>query len=197
MTTAEKDAPLLTEAEQADLIDRMFKAGAHFGYSRSKRHPSMMPYVFGSKNKVDIFDLEKTSLALAAAKKFMEQLGKDGKTVLVVGGKHEICDAVLRVGEEISMPYVASRWLGGTLTNFSEIKKRIDRLEGLRAQKESGELEKKYTKKERLLIDREIERLETNFGGIVPMKSLPHVLLIVDTKQEVIAVREAQEKNIP
>jgi small subunit ribosomal protein S2 len=192
-----KEAPSFTEAEQSALIDQMFKAGAHFGYTRPKRHPSMLPYVFGAKNRVDIFDLEKTSIALMKAKQYMEQLGREGKTVLVVGGKHELIEAVRLFAESINMPYVASRWLGGTITNFSEIKRRIDRLDELRTQKESGELEKKYTKKERLLIDREIDRLEANFGGIFSMKSLPQVLLVVDAKQEVIAIREANVKHIP
>lgn len=197
MSTTTTHMGEMTEAAQSDLISRMFEVGAHFGYSRSRRHPSMTPYIFGVKNRVEIFDLEKTSGVLAAAKAYMETLGREGKTILLVGGKHEVAPYVKEVGEELGMPYVASRWLGGTLSNFSEIKKRLERLEMLRGQRDTGELEQKYTKKERLMVDREIERLETAFGGIAHMRSLPQVLVVVDAKQELIAVKEARGLKIP
>ncbi|MCH8049868.1 30S ribosomal protein S2 [Patescibacteria group bacterium] len=186
----------VTITKNNPLIDDMFKAGAHFGYSKSKRHPSMARYIFGVKNRVEIFDLEKTSDLLLSTLEFMKECGKNRKTVLFVGGKNEARDVIRNAATEISMPYVAGRWIGGTLTNFSEIKKRITRLQDLTEQRHKGDLDK-YTKLERLMIDREIEDLEKTFGGIRHMNSLPHVLFVVDTKYESIAVKEAKKVGIP
>lgn len=180
------------------LIDRLFSAGAHFGYSRSRRHPSVAPYIFGTKNRTEIFDLEKTSELVKKAVETIEQYGKEKKMVLFVGGKSEAQKSIRSVAESLGMPFVAGRWIGGTLTNYPEIKKRMLRLEMLREGREKGEFQKKYTKKERLLIDREIARLEERFAGILPMKDmLPSLMVVVDTAHEEIAVKEANSKNIP
>jgi small subunit ribosomal protein S2 len=177
-------------------IDSMFTAGAHFAFSRSRRHPSVAPYIFGAKNKVEIFDLEKTSDLLDAAKEIMKTLGKENKTVLFVGGKSEARNAVKNGAMSINMPFVDGRWIGGTLTNFGQIRKRVEKMEKLVSEKEKGELAK-YTKKERLLIDREIANLERFFSGIVSMKDLPKALFVIDSKKEKIAVKEAQDMGIP
>ena len=178
------------------MIDSMFKAGAHFGFSRTRRHPSVAPYIFGVKNKVEIFDLEKTSELLEKAKAFAATLGKEGKTILFVGGKSEARNAVKNGALSINMPYVDGRWIGGTLTNFVQIRKRVEKLERLTSEKEKGELAK-YTKKERLLIDREIANLERFFSGISSMKELPKALFIVDPKKEKTAIKEAKFMGIP
>jgi small subunit ribosomal protein S2 len=177
-------------------IDNLFKAGAHFGFSKSRRHPSMEDYIFGVKNKVEIFDLEKVALQLAEAKNFMHALGKKRQKVLFVSSKNEARGVIKASATSIDMPYVAGRWIGGTLTNFSEIKKRIARLVDLTTKRDKGELNK-YTKLERLHIDREIEELDDTFGGLVGMDGLPHALFVVDTKHEEIAVTEAHKVNIP
>lgn len=177
-------------------IDSMFTAGAHFAFSKSRRHPSVTPYIFGVKNKVEIFDLEKTSDLLNSAKEVMKALGKDSKTVLFVGGKSEARNAVKNGAMSLNMPFVDGRWIGGTLTNFGQIRKRVEKMEKLVSEKEKGELAK-YTKKERLLIDREIANLERFFSGIVSMKDLPKALFVIDPKKEKIAVREAQDMGIP
>ena len=122
--------------------------------------------------------------------------GEEKALILFVGGKSEAREAITNAGQALSMPYVAGRWIGGTLTNFSEIKKRIARLEELTTQREKGELGK-YTKKERLLIDRDIEKLTIYFGGISIMKFLPKVMVIIDPKKESIAVAEAKKMKIP
>ena len=127
---------------------------------------------------------------------FVEAKGKEGALILFVGGKSEGREAIRRAGKELNMPYVAGRWIGGTLTNFPEIKKRIQRLEELTEQREKGELGK-YTKKERLLIDREIDKLTMYFSGLSNLKSLPKVLVVVDPKKEYIAVTEALKSRIP
>lgn len=178
------------------MIDSMFKAGAHFGFSKTRRHPSVTPYIFGVKNKVEIFNLEKTSELLEKAKVFVGSLAKEGKTILFVGGKSEARNAVKNGALSINMPFVDGRWIGGTLTNFIQIRKRVEKLEKLTSEKEKGELAK-YTKKERLLIDREIANLERFFSGIASMKELPKAIFIVDPKKEKTAVQEADYMGIP
>lgn len=177
-------------------IDEMFKVGAHFGYSKTRRHASVAPYIFGVKNRVEIIDLEKTDELLAKALVFISTLAKDNKQILFVGGKNEARLALKIAAESIGMPFVDGRWIGGTLTNFPEIKKRLMKLEDLTKQKEKGELSK-YTKKERLMIDREIANLDRFFSGISSMKDLPKAIVVVDSKKEIIAVTEAQNMNIP
>lgn len=177
-------------------IDEMFKAGAHFGYSKTRRHPSVASYIFGVKNKVEVIDLEKTEELLSKAVEFVFNLAKEGRQILFVGGKNEARGALKFAAESIGMPFVDGRWIGGTLTNFPEIKKRLTKLEDLVKQKEKGELSK-YTKKERLMIDREIANLERFFSGISSMKDLPKALFIIDSKKEEIAVTEARKMNIP
>lgn len=174
----------------------MFVAGAHFGLGHSRRHPSVSPFIFGIKNSTDIFDLEKTHSLLVSAKEYAKTLGKEGKTILFVGGKKEASSATKTVAQSLNMPFVDGRWIGGTITNFGQIRKRMDRYEKLIADKEKGELAK-YTKRERMLIDKEIASLEKMFLGIVGMRKIPDVLFIVDSKKEKIAVGEADHAKIP
>lgn len=178
------------------VISAMFEAGAHFGYSKSKRHPSMAPVIFGIKNRVEIFDLEKTKPYLDKAKTFFESLVASGKTVLFAGGKVEAQKAVREGAELAGVPFVSGRWIGGVLTNFGQIKTRTAKLLDLRSKKEKGELVK-YTKKERLMIDREIDRLETIFSGLISMNNLPSALFVIDPKKEKTAVAEAKSLKIP
>lgn len=181
----------------SSLIERLYRAGAHYGFSKSRRHPTSAPYLFGNKQGTDIFDLEKTSVLLANAKKYLKEAGERGVSALFVGTKDEIKEVVKSRAQNIAMPSVTNRWIGGTLTNFPEIQKRLIRLATLRAQQESGELERKYTKKERLLLTREMDKLIFNFGGISAMERLPGVLVVVDPRHEATAVKEAQDLHIP
>lgn len=177
-------------------VDALFSVGAHFGFIKSRRHPSTKPFIFGVKNKIEIFDLEKTKDSLDEALKFIETIGSKNGQILFVSGKNEAKRAITSVAEGINMPYVAGRFIGGTLTNFPEIRKRVEKLESWVSQKEKGELAK-YTKKERLLIDREIEKLKQFFFGLSAMKKLPDVLFVIDSKKEFIAVKEAKKMGIP
>ncbi len=177
-------------------IEQMFAVGAHFGFSKTRRHSSVAPYIFGVKNKVEIIDLEKTDDLLEKALNFIAGLAKEGKQVLFIGGKNEARLALKIAAESAGQPFVDGRWIGGTLTNFPEIKKRLMKLEDLTKQKEKGELSK-YTKKERLMIDREIAKLERFFSGIASVKDLPKAIVVVDPKKEIIAVTEAQAMKIP
>jgi len=178
------------------LVDALFTAGAHFGFVKSRRHPSTKPFIFGVKNKIEIFDLEKTSNSLNTALEFVKDLASKNGKILFVSGKSEAKAAITAVADSISMPYVAGRFIGGSLTNYPEIRKRIDKFEMRLSQKEKGELAK-YTKKERLLIDREIDKLREFFFGISTMKALPQAVFVVDSKKEFIAVKEAQKIGIP
>ncbi|MDE1874804.1 MAG: 30S ribosomal protein S2 [Patescibacteria group bacterium] len=186
-----------TAKNKESMVDAMFKVGAHFGLSKSRRHPSTKPYIFGTKNKIEIFDLEKTNEALEKAKAFVASVAAAGKQALFVGGKSEVIAAVKAAAAKAGQqPMVAGRWIGGTLTNFGQIRKRIEKYENRLKEKEKGELAK-YTKKERLLIDREVAKLETLFGGIVSMREKPGVLIVVDPKKEYIAVEEARQTGVP
>ncbi|MEA2715181.1 MAG: small subunit ribosomal protein [Candidatus Parcubacteria bacterium] len=177
-------------------IGTMFNAGAHFGLGRSRRHPTVSPYIFGTKNNTDIFDLEKTENLLEKAKEFVTTLANEGKIILFVGGKKEASTAVKNAALSLNMPYVDGRWIGGTITNFGQMRKRIDRYEKLVSDREKGELAK-YTKRERMLIDKEVASLEKMFLGIVSLKKGPDALFVVDPRHEKGAVKEAADFNIP
>lgn len=186
-----------TTASQSNLIDRLFKAGAHFGFKKSRRHPSVKPYLFGTKQGNDVFDLERSAALLETAKEVMKRLGSEGKVILLVGTKEEAARLVRDRAEKLEVPFVTNRWVGGMLTNWSEVRKRVARLFDLIAMGESGELERKYTKKERVMINRELEKLTYNFGGIRSLEKQPDLMLIVDPRHDKLAVNEAREKNIP
>jgi small subunit ribosomal protein S2 len=185
------------EQKSSSLIERLFNAGAHFGFTKSRRHPTVTPYIFANKMGTDIIDLEQTAALLEDAKAMLKEAGEQGKTVLFVGTKDEISHIVLNHAQKAEMPVVVNRWIGGMLTNFSEIRKRIERFKTLKAERESGELERKYIKKERVVIGREIDKLEFNFGGIEKMDRAPHILLVVDPRHDFIAVQEATDMNVP
>src|SRR3990167_2684824 len=177
-------------------VEALFTAGAHFGFVKSRRHPSAKPFIFGVKNKIEIFDLEKTKDSLNTALEFVESLGSRNAQILFVSGKNEAISAITKTAEKINMPYVAGRFIGGTLTNFPEIRKRVEKMERLVSERDKGELAK-YTKKERLLIDRDIAKLKEFFFGISVMKNLPQALFVIDAKAESIAVKEAKKIGIP
>jgi len=177
-------------------LKELFEAGAHYAYSKRRRHPSAKAFIFGAKNTTEIFDLEKTQENLARLMEFVASLGKDKKQVLFVSSKPIAREVVSSAATKLKMPYVTGRWIGGTLTNMTQVKKRIERLEDLRDKKEKKELDK-YTKHERLLIDREIEELTERFGGLVGMKDKPAALVVIDPREEDIAVAEAVKLGIP
>lgn len=178
------------------LVTAMFEAGAHVGYSKTKRHPSTRDFIFESRQKKDVIDLEQTDVQLANALSILVDIKSKGLQVLFVGTKPEAKGIVRSQAELIDMPYVTERWLGGTLTNRRELKGRVERLLMLTEQSEKGELVA-ANKKERLMLGREMEKLERKFGGVKNMNKLPAALFVVDPKKEYIAVEEALQMNIP
>src|SRR3989338_5711625 len=187
----------MAEAINMAEIQRLFDTGAHFAQVKSRRHPSMKPFLIGTKGRQEIIDLVQTTEQLEAAKSVMSALAKEGKIVLLVGGKVEISALVKKAAQEIGAPYVAARWLGGTISNWVEIKKRIDRLAELIEKSATGALAKQHTKLELVMIGREQKRLTERLDGITTMTKKPDALLVVDTKHEKHAVKEANDAGIP
>lgn len=177
-------------------LEELLEAGCHFGHQSRRWHPKMAPYIWGERNGVHIIDLEKTQSHLLAACEKVKQLTREGKFVLFVGTKRQASAVIEEEAQKAQMPYVAKRWLGGTLTNWKQVKKSIERLADLETKRASGELEK-YTKREQGQFDKEIARLNTFVGGLRLLKDLPAALFIIDIKREDAVVREAKKMGIP
>ena len=174
----------------------LLKSGAHFGHTTSRWNPKMKPYIFTVRNNIHILDLEKTKKSLQKAMKFASDTASKGGIILFVGTKRQSKDITKKAATSCGMPYINVRWLGGTLTNFRTIQKTIRKMERLEGLKASGELDTKYTKKERLMIDREIEKMKKLFEGMQNMKKLPDVVFLTDVKHDDIAIKEAQKSNL-
>lgn len=188
---------LIAEENVDQILKDMFLSGMHFGYSVTSRHPKMKPYIYGLRNGVEIFDLEKTKFCMDKAKDFVRNLGKDRKTILFIGTKKEAKEAAEKFAKELNMPFVKERWIGGTLTNFKNIKARIDYLNDMKKKRDTGELDK-YTKKEKLNIERKIQKMEKYFGGLAEFfKNMPSAIIAVDSKHERISVEEAIVMKVP
>ncbi|MCF7843957.1 30S ribosomal protein S2 [Candidatus Gracilibacteria bacterium] len=172
------------------------KAGLQYGYSRTRRHPSVKPFVEGNYNGVDFINLEKTETQLKDAISFLTSVNSAGKVILFIGVKPEIRQIVKEVALSLNAPYIAERFIGGTFTNFPQIKKRIEMLHDLLKKKETGELAV-YTKKEQLLIQRDIDRLDRDFGGISSLTNTPDVIVMIDSRHEDMCVKEAKRLHIP
>lgn len=177
-------------------LEELLEAGCHFGHQTRRWNPKMGEYIYGAKEGVHIFDLAKTREALLSAGQKVTQTVAEGGVVLFVGTKRQAKDLIRDAAEQAGMPYVTTRWLGGTLTNFEQVKKSVRKLADIKSGLESGKFAN-YTKKERLLMEREMMRLEHLFGGLVKLEKLPELLFIVDTHKEVSAVAEANRLGIP
>lgn len=180
---------------QQGTIEKMAAAGLYFGHKTSKKHPKMEPYIYGTKNGVHIIDLNKTEEKIKEASDFIEKSVAENKKIVLIGTKVQIRKIVEETAIACGFSYVTNRWLGGTITNFESIKSRIDHLRDLRKKKEEGDLEK-YTKKEQLMISREIESLEDKFGGLENLEETPDILIVLDMVGDITAVKEAKIKEI-
>jgi small subunit ribosomal protein S2 len=177
-------------------MKQLLEAGVHFGHQTRRWNPKMAPYIFTERNGIYIIDLQKTVKKLDEAYSFIREVSQNGGEVLFVGTKKQAADSIKEEAERCGMHYVNARWLGGMMTNFKTIQKRIDRLAQLRKMEEDGTFEL-LPKKEVVKLKLEIEKLEKFIGGIKNMKKLPAALFIVDPKKEKIAVSEARKLNIP
>jgi len=199
----EKTAPAAAAAVSADSttefsfdLQEMLDAGCHFGHKASKWHPKMAPYIYTEKDGIHLFDLPKSAALLEAACKFVYTLGKEGKTLVIVGTKKQARDIVKASATDANCFYMTARWMGGLLTNWPQVSQSIKRMEsikeGLLTDKYKG-----YTKYERVQLEKEQIKLERFFGGLKGLRQQPDCMLVVDPKKEDIAVQEANSMNVP
>jgi small subunit ribosomal protein S2 len=176
--------------------DQLLEAGVHFGHLKSKWNPNMAPYIFMERNGIHVIDLNKTVVKLEEAAAALKQVAKSGKKILFVATKKQAKEIVAESVKKVNMPYVTERWPGGMLTNFATIRKAVKKMATIDKMAADGTYET-ISKKEKLTISREREKLETQFGSITDMSRLPAALFIVDISKEHIAVAEARRLNIP
>ncbi|PWF25322.1 30S ribosomal protein S2 [Corticimicrobacter populi] len=174
----------------------MLEAGVHFGHQTRYWNPKMAQYIFGQRNKIHIINLEQTVAKFQEATKFIQQIAAKGGSVLIVGTKRAARDIVAEEAQRAGVPYVDSRWLGGMLTNFKTVKTSIKRLKDMEALQEEGGTER-MSKKEALLFQRELEKLNKSIGGIKDMTTLPDAIFVIDVGYHKIAVAEARTLGIP
>ena len=182
--------------EKTNMVKELFANGAHFGYSKTQRHPSVKNFLYGTKNNLDIIDLELTFDSIQKAQEKLTEITSKGGKILFVGNKKEIKDLTPEFAKSSSAFYVNNRWIGGTLTNFSEIQKRIKKLSLLIKDAEIGTFSK-FTKKEALRKEKEIIKLKKYYFGLLNMFNKPNIIVVVDAKDEINAINEANKKNIP
>lgn len=176
-------------------LEDLLEAGCHFGHQAKHWHPRMTPFIWTVRDGVHVFDLAKTKKCLEKAADFAKATAAKSGKIVFLGTKRQTRGIIKEEALRCGMPYVDQRWLGGTITNWEQIKKSIDKLVEMREKRKKGEYEK-YTKKENILINREISRLEKFFGGLVGLEELPEAIFVVDCKKENEAVKEAKMKGV-
>jgi len=177
-------------------MKKLLESGVHFGHRTNKWNPKMRQYIFTERNGIHIIDLSQTVSALQQSLELVQKTVRRGGTVLFVGTKRQAQETIREEAERCGMPYVTERWLGGTITNWKTIKERLKELERLENMQETGEIFR-LTKKEGLMIQRDIDRLESRLGGVRKMPGTPDLLFVVDIMREATAVHEANLRNIP
>ncbi len=186
--------PFLFMAINVSLKD-LIENGAHFGHQVKRWNPKMEEYIYGQKEGVHIFDLTKTKPKMEEALEFLKKSASEGKVILFVGTKKQAKEKVRETAIAAGVFYINERWLGGTLTNFDQLKRSLKRMANLKLGLDKGEFSRR-TKKERLLIDRDVKRLERFFSGIVGLDRVPDILVIIDIKREHTAIKEAKSKDL-
>ena len=177
-------------------MKQLLEAGVHFGHQTKRWDPKMAEYIYQARNGIHIIDLQKTSKKIDEAYAFVKEIAEEGQDILFVGTKKQAQECVKEAAEKSGMYYVDQRWLGGMLTNFGTIRKRIDRLNELETMQEDGTFDV-LPKKEVIILKKEMEKLQKNLGGIKDMKEMPGVMFVVDPKKERIAILEARKLGIP
>ena len=180
----------------AELVRELIDAGIHFGHRASRWNPKMRPYIFGKRSTIHIVDIRETVRGLLRAKQFLAKVAAQGDDVLFVGTKRQARQLIKQHAERVGMPYVAERWLGGTLTNFRTIRSRLSRLEELEAAEADGTAQE-YSKKMISTRTRELRKIRRNLQGIRTMSRLPGGLVVIDVHREKSAIREAKKLGIP
>lgn len=178
------------------MIKEMLDNGVHFGHLRKHWNPRMEKYIYGRKKNIFIIDLQKTANLLLKAQDFIREVVKNGGKVLFVSTKRQTKEIVKELAISCNMPYMVERWIGGLITNFSVIKKQIDRYKELKDKRDKGEFDK-LTKKETVLLNKRIDKMHLVYEGLINLDKVPHCLYIVDPKREITAVKEARRLNIP
>ncbi|MDD5098997.1 MAG: 30S ribosomal protein S2 [Candidatus Colwellbacteria bacterium] len=204
MTTIQEEIKETPKTEQQEsltteeilLLQEMVEAGLSYGLAKSKTHPGMKPYIFMTRSGVEIINLESSIKLLSKAAEFLKSIVSSGKSVLIVGTAPAAKNAVKDVSSRVGTPFVSERWLGGTITNFKVISSRIKHFNKLIADRESGAFGK-YTKKERVLLDKKIEKMRLLFEGLSSISDLPGALIVLDPQENEIAIAEAKELGIP
>jgi small subunit ribosomal protein S2 len=176
-------------------LEKLIETGAHFGHQSKRWNPKIAPYIYGNQDGIHVFDLIKTKMCLEEVLEHLSKSKAEGKKILLLGTKKQVKEKIEEVALAAGVYFVNERWLGGTFTNFPQIQKSVRNLTEMKKKLAEGEY-KDRTKKERLLIGREIARLERFFGGIVGMDNVPDVLFIIDIKREISALKEAKAKNV-
>lgn len=193
--TPEIKEEAVVKAKLETVLEELFEAGSHFGHVVKKWNPKMKKFLWGAKNGIHIFDLEKTVSGLNEATKVLTELAASGKRIILVGTKRQVRQMVEAEAKKLGIPYITQRWIGGLITNWKQVKQTVDRLNSQKLKRETGQL-KKYTKKEQVMFDKEIARLERNIGGIATLKEAPEVVVVFDTHKEKLAVKEASSRGI-
>ena len=179
-----------------ELIKELIDSGIHFGHRVSRWNPKMKPYIFGKRNLIHIINVKETYKGILLARRFLARVVSQGKDILLVGTKRQARKAIEQNAQRVGMHWVNDRWLGGTLTNFREIRKRVGRLDELERLNADGMLDA-YSKKQGSTLRREMRKIQRNLGGLRNMTQLPGALVIIDQKREIIAVKEAHKMGIP
>jgi len=177
-------------------VKQLLDAGVHFGHQAKRWNPEMEPYIFAQRFGIHVIDLEQTHSLLEKASEFLHDVAATGGQIIFVGTKKQARDIVRLEAQRCGALYVTERWVGGSITNYLEIKKNLDKYVSMVNKRDSGEFSK-YTKKERLMLDREITKLESAYGGIVSLTGTPAAVFVVDVKREKTAVLEARKNDVP
>lgn len=187
----------LTDLYPEGAFKELTDAGVFLGRKKTKTHPRMRPYILTTRNEIEIISLQKTTEGIEKASAFIKEKIRNGGTIVVVGTQPQAAEAITAFAKELDIPYVNVRWLGGLITNFKVLSKRIEYYKKLKSELGSGALVDKYTKKERLGFERELRRLEELFGGLGNYAAIPDILLVIDPNPHMTAVKEAKLMGIP
>jgi len=177
-------------------LKELLEAGCHFGHQTARWNPKMKPYIFAARDRIHIFDLVKTKEGLEKAATFAKETAAAGGQIVFIGTKRQAQEIVREAAKRVNMPYITERWIGGLITNWGQIKKRLDYLADLKAGKKEGRFSSR-TKKENLLIDRELAKLERIFGGITSLKNIPAAIFVTDARKDLAALKEAKSCGVP